>query len=225
MLGFWFMSSTLAFYNPIYLNPRHLIILVPILAYLIASGWEKWQNSKAWQARIIGLLLLGVVIALLIQDWKMAAFNTLLTIPIFLKNQNLRLLVLGLTLLIPALYSIKYQTNLKQYGSLIETLTTEVQVTEQTTPIYTHSFIDFSKKILLPIDSLAQQLLIPLNQFPKVERKFPQKLKVLIYDYYQHAYPDERADIDAISDWLARNYRLTSERKAGNVSLYEYERK
>jgi hypothetical protein len=88
MLGFWFMSSTLAFYNPIYLNPRHLIILVPILAYLIASGWEKWQNSKAWQARIIGLLLLGVVIALLIQDWKMAAFNTLLTIPIFLKNQD-----------------------------------------------------------------------------------------------------------------------------------------
>lgn len=225
MLGFWFMSSTLAFYNPIYLNPRHLIILVPILAYLIASGWEKWQNSKAWQARIIGLLLLGVVIALLIQDWKMAAFNTLLTIPIFLKNQNLRLLVLGLTLLIPALYSIKYQTNLKQYGSLIETLTTEVQVTEQTTPIYTHSFIDFSKKILLPIDSPVQELLIPLNQFPKVERKFPQKLKVLIYDYYQHAYPDERADIDAISDWLARNYRLTSERKAGNVSLYEYERK
>jgi hypothetical protein len=148
-----------------------------------------------------------------------------LTIPIFLKNQNLRLLVLGLTLLIPALYSIKYQTNLKQYESLIETLTTEVQVTDITTPIYTQSFIYFSKNVLLPIDSPVQELLSPLNQFPKVERKFPQKLKVLIYDYYQHAYPDEQVDIDAISEWLARNYRLTSERKVGNVSLYEYERK
>jgi hypothetical protein len=225
MLGFWVMSSTLAFYNPIYLNPRHLIILVPILAYLIASGWEKWQDNKAWQIRIIGLLLFGVVIALLIKDWKMAGFNALLTVPIFLKNQKFRLIVLGLLLLIPAMYSIKYQTNLKQYDSLIETLSTETQVTDLNTPIYTHSFLDFSKKVLLPNDSLAQELLIPLYQFPKVESEFPQKLKVLIYDYYQHAYPDEQVDMDAISEWLDERYRLTSERKVGNVSLFEYERK
>lgn len=225
MLGFWFMSSTLAFYNPIYLNPRHLIILVPILAYLIASGWEKWQNRKAWQVRIIGLLLLGVVIALLMQDWKMAAFNALLTVPIFLKNQKLRLIFLGLLLLIPAMYSIKYQTNLKQYGSLIETLSKETQVTDNNTPIYTHSFIDFSKKVLLPNDSLAQELLIPLYQFPKVESEFPQKLRVLIYDYYKHAYPEEQVDVDAISIWLSKNYELLRTYKTGNISVSEYERK
>jgi hypothetical protein len=225
MLGFWFMSSTLAFYNPIYLNPRHLIILVPILAYLIASGWEKWQNRKAWQVRIIGLLLLGVVIALLMQDWKMAAFNALLTVPIFLKNQKLRLIFLGLLLLIPAMYSIKYQTNLKQYDSLIETLSKETQVTDNNTPIYTHSFIDFSKKVLLPNDSLAQELLIPLYQFPKVESEFPQKLRVLIYDYYKHAYPEEQVDVDAISIWLSKNYELLRTYKTGNISVSEYERK
>jgi hypothetical protein len=154
----------------------------------------------------------------------MAAFNALLTVPILLKNQKLRLIVLGLLLLVPAIYSIKYQTNLKQYDALIETLSTETQVTDDNTHIYTHSFIDFSKKVLIPNDSLAQELLIPLYQFPKVKSEFPQKLKVLIYDYYQHAYPEEQVDVDAISEWLEGKYRLTSERKVGNVSLYEYER-
>lgn len=225
MLGFWFMSSTLAFYNPIYLNPRHLIILVPILAFLIASGWEKWQNRKVWQVRIIGLLLLGVVIALLMQDWKMAGFNALLTVPILLKNQKLKLIVLGLLLLSPAMYSIKYQTNLKQYDSLIKTLNTETQVTDLNTSIYTHSFIDFSKKVLLPNDSIAQELLIPLYQFPTESSQFPKKLKVLIYDYYQHAYPEEQVDVDAISVWLSKNYELLRTYKTGNIRMSEYERK
>lgn len=222
MLGFWFMSSTLAFYNPIYLNPRHLIILVPILAYLIASGWERWQESKAWKWRISGLLLLGVIIALLMQDWKMAAFNALLIFPVFLPNQKLKLIVFGFLLLIPAMYSIKYQTDLKQYDVLIETLSSVTQNSDSDIPVYTHSFIDFSKKVLLPNDTLAQERLIPLYQFPKVKSKFPQKLKILIYDYYQHAYPEEQADIDAISEWLSANYQLVSTYETGNVRVSEY---
>jgi len=222
MLGFWFMSSTLAFYNPIYLNPRHLIILVPILAFLIASGWEKWQHSKTWQVRIIGLLLLGGIIALLMQDWKMAAFNALLMFPVFLKNQKLRLIVLGILLLIPAMYSIKYQTNLKKYDYLIEALDFEIQVADFKTPIYTHSFIDFSKKVLIQDDFVAQELIIPLYKFPTDSRDFPPRLKVLIYEYYHHAYPDEQADVDAINAWLAKNYQEVEERKSGNVSVKEY---
>lgn len=225
ILGFWFMSSTLAFYNPIYLNPRHLIILTPILSYLIASGWGNWQKSKAWQIRIIGLLVLGAVIALLSQDWKMAAFNGLLTLPIFLKNQKVRLLVLGLFLLIPAVYSIHHQRNLKQYQILIDTLSNQTQLTKDKIPIYTHSFIDFSKKVLIPNDSLAQELLIPLYQFPKVEDEFPLKMKVLIYDYYRHAYPDEQVDIDEISIWLSKNYTRIRTIENGNIQVSEYVRK
>jgi hypothetical protein len=75
LLGFWFMSSTLAFYNPIYLNPRHLIILIPILAFLIGSGLGNWQGDQFWKFWITGLLLVGVTIALWMQDRKMAVFN------------------------------------------------------------------------------------------------------------------------------------------------------
>src|SRR5690606_24435351 len=41
LVGFWFMSSTLEFYNPIYLNPRHLIILIGPLSVCIAVGAKK----------------------------------------------------------------------------------------------------------------------------------------------------------------------------------------
>ncbi len=225
LVGFWFMSSTLEFYNPIYLNPRHLIILIPILAYLIGFGWEKWQNRKRWKFWIFVLLALGVGIALLLSDWKMAAFHALLIGVFAIKNQKIRLIGLTAILLIPAMYSIYYQHRLKQYATLTETLQEETQITENKTPIYTHSFIDFSKEILLSNDSRAQELIIPLYQYPGNPALFPQRLKVLIYDYYRHAYPDEQEDIDAISSWLNDNYRLLEERKKGNVLVQEYELK
>jgi hypothetical protein len=222
LVGFWFMSSTLEFYNPIYLNPRHLIILIPILAYLIGSGWGKWQTNRKWQIRIAGLLILGVIIALLIQDWKMAAFNAILILPVFLRNQKFQLISLLLILIPPAMYSIYYQKNLKQYENLIETLSTETQGIDLEEPIYTHSFLDFSKKVLIPNDSMAQELIIPLYKFPADSRDFPPRLKVLIYDYYQHAYPEEQVDIDAINPWIYKNYELIEERKSGNITVYEY---
>jgi hypothetical protein len=225
LLGFWFMSSTLAFYNPIYLNPRHLIILIPILAFLIGSGWEKWQGSKFWELWITGLLVIGVVIAVGMQDWKMAFFNTLLIFPVFLRNHKIQLVFLIPILVIPAMYSIFYQQNLKQYNNLIETLRHELDDTDLKYPTYTHSFLDFSEKVILPEHPEAQTLLIPLYQFPVESDQFPTKLKVLIYDYYRHAYPEEQVDVDLISEWLEKNYHLTAEKKSGNLTVYEYELK
>ena len=221
-LGFWFISTNLKFYNPIYLNPRHLIILVPLLAYLIASGWKELMSSKKWKLTLSALLGFGVLIAILLSDWKMAAFHSVLILPLLLKNQKIGLSMLGLILIVPAMYSIFYQKNLRQYDGLIENLIKETQVTENKQPIYTHSFIDFSKKILIPNDSSAQELIIPLNKFPKDSLNFPPRLKVLIYDYYQHAYPEEQVDMDAINPWLEKNYKLVEERKSGNVRVYEY---
>jgi hypothetical protein len=225
LLGFWFMSSTLAFYNPIYLNPRHLIILIPILAFLIGSGWGKWQGNQFWKLWITGLLLVGVTIALEMQDWKMAVFNGLLILPVFLRNHKIQLTFLLPILLIPAMYSIFYQQNLKQYDNLIETLSIEVVSVDLKHPIYTHSFLDFSEKVLLPGNPEAQELLTPLYQFPVEQDQFPTKLKVLIYDYYKHAYPEEQVDVDLISEWLDKNYELKGEKKSGNVTIYEYKLK
>ncbi len=223
VVGFWFMSTNLKFYNPIYLNPRHLIILIPLLAFLIASAWGKWQYNRVWETRILLLLGLGVLIAVLMQDWKMAAFNAVLAIPLGIKNQKLKLSALGILLLLPAIYSIYYQKSLKQYELLIENLQLESQVTDLKEPIFTHSFIDFSKEVLLPELPESQERIFPLYKFPSEPADFPKKLKVMIYDYYQHAYPDEQIDVDAITYWLNKNYKLIRMRKSGNISLYEYE--
>ncbi|WP_339865317.1 hypothetical protein [uncultured Algoriphagus sp.] len=225
IIGFWFMSSTLAFYNPIYLNPRHLIILIPLLTFLIASGWKNWNVSVKWKNYLGMLLGIGIVVALVLQDWKMAAFHASFFLPLYIKNQKLSAALFGIILLLPATYSIQYQKNLKQYKNLINTLTNQVQLSDSKTAIYTHSFLNFSKEVLFPDDSVAQGKLIPLYLFPKNSSPSPERLKVLIYDYYQHAYPEEQEDVDAISDWLEKNYQLLNTYKTGNISVSEYERK
>ncbi|WP_425638860.1 hypothetical protein ACPUEN_04515 [Algoriphagus yeomjeoni] len=222
LIGFWFMSSTLAFYNPIYLNPRHLIILIPILAFLITSEWRSWQVSTKWKSYLGMLLGLGIVVAMLIQDWKMAAFNAAFLLPLYSKNQKISTALFGLILLLPAIYSIYYQKNLKQYNNLIHTLTTDLQNADSKENIYTHSFLDFSKKVLLADDTLAQEKLLSLYQFPQDSLLQPERLKVLIYDYYLHAYPEEQEDIDVISVWLSKNYELVESQRSGNITVSEW---
>ena len=219
------MTSTLDFYNPIYLNPRHLIILIPILSMLIALGWQEWKNSGKWKIYLITLLLVGTGISLFQLDLKMAAFNLTLAMGVRFSNLKLYPAFIALILIAPALIAIPYQQNLKQYTVLIDTLHTESQITDSKEPIYTHSFLDFSKEVLLAEDKSAQQLIIPLYKFPTDKALFPEKLKLLIYDYYTHAYPEEQVDVDAISDWLYQYYDLVETRDSGNISVSEYVRK
>ncbi|MFC5623460.1 hypothetical protein [Algoriphagus winogradskyi] len=222
LIGFWFMTSTLDFYNPIYLNPRHLIILVPILSMLIAMGWKEWKNSQNWKIFLIALLLLGVGISLIQMDLKMAFFNLALAAGVWFSNLKIFPIFMGVILIAPAIIAIPYQQKLKQYEHLINTLRTETQYTDSKQVIYTHSFLEFSKQVLLPEDAIAQELLIPMYQFPRNPSQFPKQIKVLIYDYYVHAYPEEQKDIEKISEWLDKNYQLMNTYKTGNINVSEY---
>ena len=225
LIGFWFMTSTLDFYNPIYLNPRHLIILVPILSFLIALGWNEWKNSRKWKMYLIALLLLGAGISLVQMDLKMAAFNLVLASGIRISNLKFYPIFTTLILVAPALIAIPYQQNLKQYNVLINTLGKETQNTYKKQVIYTHSFLDFSKKILIPNDSIAQESLIPIYLFPSDLKQFPNRLKLLTYDYYLHAYPEEQEDLDELLDKLNKYYELLNSYKNGNITVREYGRK
>lgn len=225
LIGFWFMTSTLDFYNPIYLNPRHLIILIPLLSVLIALGWNEWKNSSKWKMYLIALLLLGTGISLVQMDLKMAAFNLALALGVWFSNWKFYPVLFTLTLIAPALLAIPYQQKLKQYDLLINTLNKETQASNKKEVIYTHSFLDFSKKILLPEDSIAQESLIPIYQFPLDPRQFPNQLKILTYDYYLHAYPEEQKDLEELKDKLNKHYQLLKTYKTGNITVSEYERK
>jgi hypothetical protein len=222
-VGFWFMSSTLEFYNPIYLNPRHLIILVPILAFLIAIGWNTWQNSKKWKQLLYGMIVIGAIVATVNSDVKQALFLTLFILMIWIKNRKYQLLFLGFVLIIPALYSIYYQKNLKRYSDLTDKLIQITYSADKQTPILVNNFIDFSKGVMLPSAKDAQETLFPIENFYEISRRSPKEIKVLIYQYYQHAYPKEAEDVTALNDWLeSSNYELIEESIEGQLWYRKY---
>ena len=225
LIGFWFMTSTLDFYNPIYLNPRHLIILVPLLSFLIAFGWKEWNSSLEWKVILILLMLLGTVISLVQLDLKMAIFNLALAAGIWFSSWKFSPVLLMLILFAPALIAVPYQQNLKQYKNLINTLHKETQNADKKQVIYTHSFLDFSKQVLLPDDSISQGLIVPMYQFPTDSSQFPSRLKLLVYDYYLHAYPEEQEDLDEINYRLSKHYELIKTYKTGNITVNDYARK
>jgi hypothetical protein len=222
LLCFWFMSTNLKFYNPLYLNPRHLIILTPVLAFLIANGWKIWQRNRRLKNLMIVLLAVGIMISFFQQDWKMAGFQIGLAGLIFLPESHFRNLGFILVLVIPAIISIPFQRNLKQYSSLMDVLNKEISSTGNQSLILTNNFIDFSEKVLFPIEFKAHGLLFPIEKIGELKSNPPEELRVLIYAYYKHAYPKEQVDVDALEIWLGEKYELVSQENQRNVSLRNF---
>ncbi|MFN3996290.1 hypothetical protein [Algoriphagus sp.] len=223
MLGlFWFMSTNFRFYNPLYLNPRHLIIMVPILAFLIATGWEEWRGDLKLKLTIIGLILLGVAISLIQQDWKIAAFQAFAIVIIYVFHGEKLVWTIGIYLLIPALIAISYQQKIKGYNLLIQTLSQETSNADNQSLILTNNFIDFSKEVLFSENQSARDLLFPIEKLDSLKLNPPQNFRVLIYDYYKHSYPKEQVDVDALELWL-KDQKLLIENREGLIWIRNFE--
>ncbi|WP_439487264.1 hypothetical protein [Algoriphagus sp.] len=198
LVGFWFMSSSLKFYSPIYLNPRHLIILIPILAMLISIGWNHWLHSPKLKIWMAGLLLVGVIISLFSQDFKMAAFNLALAILVYCSHLRFQPVVLAICLVAPACLAIPYQQRLKQYPSLIKTLSEEADKSGNETFLITNNFLEFSDQILFPENSTNLGKLNGLDAIMNWEKPEFDTVTLLLYPYYLHAYPLEQEEIDRV---------------------------
>lgn len=218
LIGFWIMSSTLEFYNPIYLNPRHLIIIVPILCPLISLGWKEWQTSKRWRIWITGLLALGVVISLAQMDWKMAGFQLALMGAVSIYYSKFQPIVFAGILVAPALLAIPYQKNLKQYDFMIETLSKEIQSTGNQSILLSNDFLEFSDQVLFPEDEISQEKLNGLESLLSWEKSKTDTIKLVLYSYYRHAYPQEQEEIDRVLLKLEKlGYTLQEEESYGVI--------
>ncbi|MDR7128281.1 hypothetical protein J2X69_000609 [Algoriphagus sp. 4150] len=216
LVGFWLMSSTLEFYNPIYLNPRHLIILIPILAMLIALGWNEWQNSKKWRMYIIALLAFGAIISSAQMDWKMAGFQLALVVAVVVYHTKFQPIVFAGILVAPALLAIPYQQNLKQYDFMIETLTKEIQSSGNQSFLLTNDFLEFSDQVLFPDDEISQKKLNGLESLSSWNESKADTIKLVLYSYYLHAYPQEQEEIDRVLLKLEQlGYSLKKEESDG----------
>ncbi|MHA7131396.1 hypothetical protein [Algoriphagus namhaensis] len=218
LLGFWFMSSTLELYNPIYLNPRHLIILVPLLSFVITQGWTLWSKSKKWRFILTVFLFVGILIALLIQDWQMALFHFAFLPLLWIKKPRIRWSILASILIIPALLAIPYQFSLKKYQNLISTLDELTQKHDDQTILLINNFIFFSQDVLLPEKAEQQKALFPIENILQLQRYPPDEIRVMIYEYYAHAYPQEQADVNNLELWIKiNNYRVIEEYREDRI--------
>ena len=215
--GFWFMSSTLEIYNPIYLNPRHLIILVPILAFLITLGWGIWEENPRIKQLLIVLIALGVGISLVQKDFKMVVFQAGFLGIFWIKNSKFQTAFLFLILIVPALASIFYQEKIKAYPDFIETLSKELNSTENQPIIVVNDFVKFSEEVLFPEDEKAKIQLFPMEKLDSLKAINPKEIRVLIYEYYLHAYPQEQEEVDGLEAWLKQHYSLEKEAKENKV--------
>ncbi len=225
LIGFWFMSSTLELYNPIYLNPRHLIVIVPILAFLIGSGWKAWKTNPKMKWTIMSLMILGVAISVFQNDWKTAAFQGVLTVLLFLRKSNWQLAAFSLVLISPAISAIQYQKELKDYPHLINELNREILSTENQSPILVNNFIYFSREVLIPDQGLTENKLIPVESADSLIQTAPEEIRVFIYHYYQHAYPQEEEDIVPLESLLEPSYQLQEGRVNGQVEVNVYRKR
>lgn len=225
LLGFWFMTSTLEFYNPIYLNPRHLIILVPIMAFLIAKGWNIWNESKNWKWVFSILLGFGAIYSMVIEDRKMITFSVAFIYLIWSNFQrNHQWKNFAILLFIPAIASAVFQFETKRYRSFTKSLETEVEET-QGSPILVNNFVFFSKEVLLNQVQNDKNLLIPIEKSDSVLQTQPENVRVLIYNYYQHAYPQESEDVETLEALLKEHFELENEREEGLVEIREFRKK
>ncbi|WP_297338174.1 hypothetical protein [Algoriphagus sp.] len=222
MLGFWLMSSTLDFYNPIYLNPRHLIILIPTLAYLISMGWNFWTVSTRWKQALTLALLFGLGVSLFQQDFKNAGFLAAFIPIVWIKKSTFQNPILVILLGLPTLISISYQKETKEYDSFISTFNKSVQSTEKETIILVNNFVYFSKDILFPQKNQTHNW-VAIEKVDSLRNVGPGKLKVMLYSYYRHAYPKEEKDVVALEKWLENDFILIDSVQKGKVTIRSFQ--
>jgi hypothetical protein len=225
MVCFWLMSTNFKFYNPIYLNPRHLIILIPVSSFLICYGWEQWQNHGRLKFWILALIGVGVAISLIQQDWKMVGFQLVFASLIYPKVFPYRNLAMGILLIAPSLAAPIYHQKTKNYTLLVRTLQEELGEVDGPKLILTHSFIHVSKPIIFPEEPEKQARIVPFEKLDSLQNLNPEGFKTLVYRYYEKAYPDEQVDMDRIDPWIQKNYELEKEYIDGLIEVRTFKKK
>lgn len=224
LTGFWFMTSTLEFYNPIYLNPRHLIILVAPLSVCIALGSKHWLDFLQWKLALASLLILAGGYCFIFGDWKIGLFYVLFSGLLFFKQENIRCTAMALGLILPVLFSVYYQRQLKNYPHFIEAFRSETLKVSGNSPLLTHDFIYFSREVLLE-EPQGKSAIVSMAEMESLTKNPPETLTLLIYQYYRYAYPAEQGYLDKAEQWIEDNYDLTHSEETPWLSIRKYSRK
>jgi hypothetical protein len=118
LMMFWFSSTSLKFYNPIFLQGRMILMLVPPLGVLAGLGWKKINESTFWNAMVAALFFVLAVCYYFFFSPQTALIYFLLalllgSVYLFRKQQfkNFALFMLLLVLSVHPLYSMMKPTD------------------------------------------------------------------------------------------------------------------
>ncbi|QDH80007.1 hypothetical protein FKX85_13585 [Echinicola soli] len=200
LIGFWFMTTSLSFYNPLHLNPRHLIILAPVLSVNIALEAKRWTSNFFWNR--FGALWIGFggIVALGLLDWKLAAFYFSFAAVLLLVPSKWKTPCLAVLLFFPVLASVAYHKELKNYGHFKSVFNKTLSTCNADAPLISHDFVVKSGEVLvgeynshLPLYSVQE-----LTKKPAIDG-LPQKFTILVYSYYNHAFPEEGSFVKEVT--------------------------
>ncbi|WP_041738681.1 glycosyltransferase family 39 protein [Echinicola vietnamensis] len=225
LVGFWFMTTSLSFYSPLPLNPRHLIILLPILSVNIALEAKRWTNNFFWNRFATLWIAFGGIVSLGLLDWKLAAFYfsfaaVLLFVPVKWKPACMAVL-----LLFPVLASVAYQRELKHFDHFKNVFTKTIDTCHPEAPLISHEFVVRSIDVLVgEYDSN-----LPLFSIHELAEKstaggLPKTFTLLTYSYAAHAFPEQESLLKEVNDYATRfNYDQTNIYQDKWIKVIQYD--
>ncbi|MEX2594281.1 MAG: hypothetical protein WD426_16030 [Anditalea sp.] len=224
LIGFWLMTTSLEFYNPIPLNPRHFIIMVGPLSVNIALGAKYWLHDQWWKRFITFLLMVGGFYAFALLDWKIGAFHFLFAGFILLRKEKLKYWAMTISLILTVTIAVYHQHQLKNYPHFLKTFQSLVKNSSEASPLLTHEFIVQSKDVLLNQPNI-QAPLQSLYHLDGLKETPPHKFTLFVYNYYRHAYVKEQEFLDKAEEWIKKEgYEITSSSKDQWMRIEVYEK-
>ncbi|UJP64188.1 hypothetical protein [Mongoliitalea daihaiensis] len=220
LLGFWFMSSTLEFYNPIYLNPRHLIILVPLLSWIIATSSDKLFQNKG----INRLIAVSFLIAAML-SWNsfdlMVYYGALALLLIGVEYFSMAKWLFIPFILLPSVVSGHYHYQNKNYAHMKQTYQSFANSNHSNIKL-ANSFLVYSNSVLLA--EADRNKVLFLGNWKESVSTTPPIIEVFIYKFYKHAYPLEQNDWDHLQEWLIKeNYKANQVYDDQWIEIWRFE--
>ncbi|MBD8487160.1 hypothetical protein IFO69_00230 [Echinicola sp. CAU 1574] len=207
ILGFWFMSTSFSYYNPIYLNPRHLIILLVPFSVNIALESKRWMDNFFWNRFCSLWIAFGGFIALGALDWKLGTYYILFAGALLLCPKPIKTVSLVILLILPTFISVGYQKHLKNYPHLKEEFTKAMEKSRSSFPLVTHDFLLKSRGVITGNYNKAPHALAldGLKEKVRLDQQ-PEEFQVFIYKYYKHAYPEEVGFVNEVNRITENNH-------------------
>ncbi|AWW32368.1 hypothetical protein DN752_20720 [Echinicola strongylocentroti] len=211
LIGFWLMTTSFSSYNPLHLNPRHLIILLPSLSVNIALEAKRWTGNFFWNRFGSLWIAFGGIVALGLLDWKLALFYFAFSVVLLFVPIKWKVPCLAVLMLFPILASVSYQKNLKNYDHFKAVFQKSIENANSNNPLISHDFVVHSSHVLVENHNAP----LPLLSLTALKEKagtnqLPEKFTVLVYNYFKHAYPEERNFLPEIQQY-ASQYNYTQQ--------------